>query len=99
MRISLGLIVIVLIGGCASAVPVTRVSVRDAQFDLVKSLSPAELSEFQRQWENKQIVETLLSDVGGEHFKVDIERNGNGDRWLYHSTGHVQLLSKKATPV
>jgi hypothetical protein len=98
MRFGLGLMAVVLIGGCTSSAP-TRVSVRDAHFDLVKELPPSELSEFQRQWENKQVVETPPSDLGGEHYKVDVGHRGGGGRWLYYTTGHVQSLSHHVTPV
>jgi hypothetical protein len=99
LRFGFALLVAALVGGCASPDPITEVSVRDAQFQIVKVLTPAELSEFRRQWENKQEVTATLSNVGGEHFNIDIDRRGAGDRWLYQTTGHVQLLDPWRTPV
>ena len=99
MRFSLGLVTAALMGGCASPAPITGVSVRDAEFQVVKVLGPAELSEFRRHWENKQEVEAALSNVGGQHFKIDVDRRGAGDRWLYQTTGYVQVLDPWKTPV
>jgi len=99
MRFSLGLLVATLVSGCASPVPITGVSVRDDEFQVVKVLAPAELAEFQRQWEEMVTVEVALPDAGGRHFKLDIDHRIAGGRWLYQTTGYVQLLSKAETPV
>jgi hypothetical protein len=99
MGFSLALVVAALMGGFAAPAPITKVSVRDDQFQVVKVLAPAELAEFRRQWESKREVETSLSRVGGQHVKLDIERQDSQGRWLYRTTGYVQLLSKQAKPV
>jgi hypothetical protein len=89
-----------LVGGCSSPDPITNVSVRDARFEVVKVLTTAELSEFQRQWGNKEDIEATLSNVGGQLFLIDIDRKRPGDRWLYQTTGYVQMLNKgPKTPV
>jgi hypothetical protein len=91
---------IALLVGCAAPGPITGVSVRDANFDVVKVLSPAELAEFTRLWENKQEVQASLNNVGGQHFKVDIDRQQkSGGRWLYQTTGYAQYLDPLAQPV
>jgi hypothetical protein len=87
------------LGGCASLVQVKCVSIRDDKFEVVKELAPADLSEFQRQWSEKAIAKVSLSDVGGMHFKLDVGRGGSGERWLYQTTGYVQVLSKQESPV
>ena len=94
MRLNFVLLAAALVCGCSSPDPITNVSVRDARFEVVKVLTPAELSEFQRQWGNKEEVEATLSNVGGEHFKIDIDRKRHGDRWLYQTTGYTQMLNK-----
>jgi hypothetical protein len=99
MKLILLLVITVLVGGCASATRFTNVSVRDTEFREVKVLTAGELAEFRQQWKNKQEVKASLSEVGGQHFKLDIARQGTGDRWLYQTTGYVQLLSMQATPV
>jgi hypothetical protein len=78
---------------------IARVSVRDDQFEVVKVLTPAERAEFQRYWDQKQEVKAALADVGGAHFALDIKCEESGGRWLYKTTGYVQFLSKKVTPV
>jgi len=84
--------------------PITRVSVRDAGFDVVKVLTPAELASFRPHWENKKEVKgsfskASFSKLGGEHVWLDIEHQHSDARWLYRTTGYVRMLSKKAKPV
>jgi hypothetical protein len=83
--------------------PITKVSVLDAGFELVKVLTPVELAAFRRHWENKKEVKgsfsrSSISKLGGEHFKLDIERQHSDARWLYQTTGYVQLVSKQVKP-
>jgi len=99
MRFSLVLVAVSLVVGCHSPVSIAGVSIRDDQFQVVVNLTPAELSQFQQQWEDKKVVEVTLSDVGGRHFKLDIDYRRTRDRWLYQTTGYVQVLSKAKTPV
>ncbi len=81
--------------------PITGVSVRDAHFQVVKVLAPTEITAFRQHWQGKQKVEASLSEIGGQHFKIDIRHQGSqrGGRWLYRTTGYVWLLDKFATPV
>ena len=90
---------IALLVGCATLGPITGVSVRDANFQVVKVLSPAELVDFTRLWENKQEVQASLNSVEGQHFKVDITRQQSSARWLYQTTGYAQYLDPLAQPV
>jgi hypothetical protein len=107
MRTVIALPLIVVLTGATQATgllfriagQVTAVSVRDAGFQVVKELTPGEIASFRRHWENKQEVKATFSKVGGEHFKLDIERRRSSARWLYRTTGYVRLLSKKAKPV
>jgi hypothetical protein len=79
--------------------PITRVSVRDAEFEVVKVLTPAELAAFRRHWENKKEVKVSFSKLGGENFPLDIQRLYSSQRWVYKTTGYVRVLSKKVKPV
>jgi hypothetical protein len=99
MKLSRGLAVAAVVAGCASPAAITGVSVRDADYEVVKVLAPDEVAEFRRQWEDKQEVKAPPSDVEGQHFKLDIERQDSGGRWLYQTTGYVRLLSKEAKPI
>jgi hypothetical protein len=81
------------LSACSSPGPITAVTVRDSNFQIVKQLSTAELAEFEHRWNAKTKVSTSLKDAGGEHFKLDIASEGTGNRWLYHTTGYVQVLS------
>lgn len=85
---------------CAKGQPVTRVRVLDADFKLAKVLDAAEIADFERAWKEKRAVEAEFQDVGGRHFKIDVERaDASSSRWLYRSTGHARLLTVKATRV
>ncbi len=79
--------------GCASGGPVTGVTVLSADFQVIKVLSPEEIKLFEQHWERKSMVDVHLRDVGGRHYKLDISHKGSGNRWLYQSTGYVQVLS------
>jgi hypothetical protein len=74
------------------------VSVRDANFRVVKVLAPAELAAFQEHWQNKQEVKTTFFKLGPQHYKLYIERRDADDQWLYMADGYVQVLSKQAMP-
>jgi hypothetical protein len=81
---------------CSAAQPITGVKVCDADFKVVKQLAPTELPEFERAWSAKTTVDSSLNNVGGRHFKLDIEKGSDaGDRWLYQTTGYVQVLAVK----
>jgi hypothetical protein len=79
--------------------PITAVTVRDADFNVVKVLSADEVPRFEELWTTKTEAGASLEDVGGSHYKLDIESKDSGDRWLYQSTGHVQVLSTKGASV
>src|SRR4029450_6091143 len=99
MGFRLGLAFVVFVTSLALPERITRVSVSDKQAQVVKVLAPAERAEFQHHWDNKQEVKTPLAEVGGECFKLDIKREDSGGIWLYMTTGYVQLLTKKVTPM
>ena len=87
----------ILLASCAG--PITGVSVRNANFDVVKTLTPSELPEFTRLWDSKEQVDVERKKVGGTHFKLDIMRTNRDGRWLYWSTGYVWLLDVFPHPV
>jgi len=78
--------------------PIMEVSVRDADFRVVKVLAPDELVAFRQHWENKQEVKGILFKIGPQHYKLDVERQDTGARWIYQTTGYVQVLSKFGKP-
>jgi hypothetical protein len=57
-------------------------------------LAPEELAAFQQHWENKQEVEDTLFKIEPQHYKLDIEYQHPGARWIYHTTGYVEMLHK-----
>jgi hypothetical protein len=89
------------LGACATSAPgpIRAVSVRNAQFEVVKILAPSELPEFAWQWENKRKVEASPGSLGGQHLKLDVQRQGSNGRWLYQTTGYVHLLSMQTQPI
>ena len=91
-------VVLLFLSGC-SAGPITSVTVRDAQFKVVKQLTASELAAFERHWSSKVEVKASLEDAGGRHFKLDVERGEKGNRWLYQTSGYVEVLSVLKKPV
>lgn len=81
---------------CSAPGPITSVKVWNADFKVIKELTASEVADFERAWSAKMAVDNSLNNVGGEHFKLDIEMGGkSGDRWLYQTTGYVQVLAVK----
>ena len=85
--------------GCISNSPTTAVTVRNKEFEIVKSLSADEVVEFERLWQDKSEVSVPLNDAGGTHFKLDLTYGDDSDRWLYQTSGFVQMLSIDKSPV
>ena len=97
MRFAMPCLLALLSVACARTPPITRVTILDEHFRLVKVLDAAEVAEFERAWEEKEETDAVSGDAGGLHFKIDIERAGaSGNRWLYRSTGVAQVLTMKA---
>ena len=98
MRLTLLIAFIALVSACVHG-PITAVAIRDSDFKVIKKLSATELAQFELQWNEKARVDASLKEVGGMHLKLDILREDEGDRWLYQTTGYVQVLSVWKTPV
>lgn len=98
MRLA-AVMLVALFGACSEPEPITAVSVRDANFQIVKTLTSAELPEFTRLWEEKEEIRVPPPSLGGQHFKLDITSRDLGGRWLYQTTGYVQYLDPKTKPV
>ena len=83
---------------CAAVPPIKGVVVRDAS-DVIETLGPEELRDFERQWNAKETTDpdpnTPRSTLGGELFTLDIDTEKSGHRWHYYTTGYVQLLAIK----
>jgi len=77
----------------AHAGEITKVSVLDSELRQVKVISTeSELSQFEELWSKK----TKQDPVKVKWlYKLDIDTKTNGNRWLYHPTGWVQVLSAK----
>lgn len=91
---------LVLLAGCASTPkPVSAITVRDSNFDVVQVLDTGEIAEFQRLWQTKSLVDAPFDESKGRHFKLDLRRGTPQERWLYMTTGHVRLLAMVHTPV
>lgn len=97
MRLVMPCLFAILSTACAKTPPITRVTILDEQFRVVKVLDAPEIAEFERAWEEKEETDAGLRDAGGLHFKIDIERaSASSNRWLYQSTGFVRVLTMKA---
>lgn len=99
MRLTLALFLTCLSTACVSVQPIKSVEVRNANFDVIKKLGADELYDFERHWAAKEATEldtnTSRSLLGDEHFKLDIASQKYGGRWLYYTSGYVQLLAIK----
>ncbi len=72
---------------------------REAEFHVVKVLTPEEITEFKRRWEEKTEVKVPLQSEGGVQFKLDIAQENRGGRWLYYTSGLITLLDHRAHAV
>jgi hypothetical protein len=82
----------------AFAQDISKVSVLDQNFQLVKTLTSArDLAAFDELWSGKTVQESALGS--GFLYKIDIHRGGRSVRWLYDPAGFLKVLSKSRTPV
>ena len=76
---------------------ITKVSVWDSEFRQVKVISTeSELSKFEELWSKKTKQDPIKVKW---LYKFDIDSKTKGNRWLYHPTGWVQVLSAKKVTV
>lgn len=99
MLFIISLILSALTNNIAPPAPITGVTIRDDNFEVIKVLGKDELADFLRHWHSKQQVKKSLIDAGGKRFWINIQRGEKSVRWEYRSDGCVQLLSKKQFPV
>src|SRR5262245_54409188 len=82
----------------AAAGDVTQVSVLDGEFRPIRTIQSApDLTAFEQLWRErqKQGRDVTMRAL----YKIDIERGGRSDRWLYDPAGLARRLSKRKTPV
>jgi hypothetical protein len=82
----------------ALAQDISKVTVRDQDFQLVKTLTSArDLAVFNELWSAKTVQES----ASGSRFlyKIDVERGGCSVRWLYDLAGFLQVLTVTRTPL
>jgi hypothetical protein len=92
------LALMLLLPGSVLAQDVSRVSVRNGSFELVKTLTSApDLAAFDALWSDKTVREP--ASRSGLVYKIDVERGGHSVRWLYDPAGFLQVLSAGRTPV
>jgi hypothetical protein len=102
MRHLLSVLFALVVAGCATSPPrATSVTVRDSNFNVIKELSAAEVTEFDRFWRGKSLLSSSTAARTrplGRHYKLDIRFGDRGARWLYDTSGEVQMLSVKMVP-
>ncbi len=78
---------------------ISQVSVLDANFQPVKTLTSADdLAAFEQLWSSKKVQGSQLKTEFP--YKLIIQQRGRrGGRWLYDPTGFVQILAMNRTPV
>jgi hypothetical protein len=92
------LALMLLLPGPVLAQDIARVSVRDWNFALVKTLTSApDLAAFDALWSGKTVREP--ASPSGFIYKIIVERGGRSVRWLYDPAGFLQVLSVSRTPV
>jgi hypothetical protein len=82
----------------AAAEDITKVTVLDAEFRLIRTITSApDLAAFGELW----VKRTMQGpDVAMRPaYKIDIHSAGRSYRWLYDPAGLAQTLSKKKSPV
>ena len=89
------LLIVFFISADIVASDITRVTVRDNQFEIVRELTGSEdLRLFTELWNTKH--EVILMAMPHWTHKINIMPGG---RWLYHPNGFTMLLSKQATGI
>ena len=92
------LVLMLLLSGPALAQGVSKVSVRDQNSELVKTLTSArDLAAFEALWSAKTVREPASRSEF--IYKIVVERGGRSVSWLYDPAGFVQVLSVSRTPV
>jgi len=98
MRKIIFVILILLVAEVASAGYISRISVRNNNFEVVKVIKDQQsLQQFEKAWKEKKVIKT--TQLTQWLYKIDIEGEGYDDRWLYDPSGYVRVLSKVKTPV
>jgi hypothetical protein len=98
MRKIILILLAILLATQSIAGEISRVTVRNQNFDIVKVINDkAVLQQFEMIWNTRA---KLKSSVNPQWlYKIDIEDKGRGDRWLYDPSGYVQVLSKAKVPL
>jgi hypothetical protein len=92
------LALVLLLPGSVLAQDIARVSVRDGNFALVKTLTSApDLAAFDALWSGKTVREPASRSEF--IYKIVVERGGRSVSWLYDPAGFLQVLSAGRTPV
>jgi hypothetical protein len=98
MRALVGCALIAL-SACTTSEPVTAVTVRDANFAVVKELSVPEVESFTQLWGNKVKVAETFTLSEKHHYKLDIGGGADPGRWLYNPNGQTSELDPMVQPV
>ncbi|MBW1811488.1 MAG: hypothetical protein JRJ87_25085 [Deltaproteobacteria bacterium] len=94
----LGLLLSLLMPSKSTAQSVTKVTIRNKDFEVVKILEKkTELAEFALHWEKKVKQKNEVSVKW--LYKLDVSKADKGNRWLYDPAGWTRILSKKMTPI
>ena len=92
------LVLMLLLPVPALAQDIAKVSVRDQNFEVVKTLTSApDLAAFNALWAAKTVREPASRSEF--IYKIVVERGGRSVSWLYDPAGFVQVLSVGRTPV
>jgi len=85
---------------CASGPgAIVSVTVHDAQFAPLKTLSGTELDRFNALWAARHEVDGALQSAGGAHYKLDLGDGRGSRRYLYCPSGRLTLLAHSLQPV
>lgn len=85
---------------CASGPgSIVSVTVHDAQFAQVRTLSGDELDRFNAMWAARREVGGSPQEAGGAHYKIDLGNGRRSLRYLYYTSGRLTLLAHDLQPV
>jgi hypothetical protein len=75
------------------------VKVLDEHFTVVKELSgSSEPTEFEQPWRGEARTQLAPAQLHKRPFKIDIEADHEGGRWLYDAEGLLVKLNKRLKP-
>ena len=101
MKHGLLIALFLLLCGCYMPAKFSSVTILDAEFNQIRTLSKEETESFEAQWYEFKSVKQLPASLTSQgHYKIDIvaEDERFTGRWLYYPSGYIAKLNKALKP-